>query len=174
MLFYLATYALATIGTFAALAYLGSRERPIETLDDLAGLGWKYPIVGLSMGIFMFSLAGIKRRTARAMDSGPLEAEITWEEVGQPTEFTTVTKKPRRVGAWDPDLAQAALRDNGAPKVNAVFTFADYLEPMLSGATERSDAVDEFVRYVEESLLQHPVRWIGTGPQTGVWMEDAE
>ncbi|MBX7071796.1 MAG: NADH-quinone oxidoreductase subunit N [Pirellulales bacterium] len=59
MLFYLATYALATIGTFAALAYLGSRERPIETLDDLAGLGWKYPIVGLSMGIFMFSLAGI-------------------------------------------------------------------------------------------------------------------
>lgn len=109
-----------------------------------------------------------------AGNSGPLEAEITWEEVGQPTEFTTVTKKPRRVAAWDPDLAQAALRDNGAPKVNAVFTFADYLEPMLSGATERSDAVDEFVRYVEESLLQHPVRWIGTGPQTGVWMEDAE
>jgi NADH-quinone oxidoreductase subunit N len=59
MLFYIAVYSLATSGAFAVLVYLGRDERPIDTVDDLAGVGRTYPWAGLSMAIFMFSLTGI-------------------------------------------------------------------------------------------------------------------
>jgi NADH-quinone oxidoreductase subunit N len=58
-LFYLATYALATTGTFAALAYLSRQGKSLETIDDLAGIGWAQPWVGLCLAICMFSLAGV-------------------------------------------------------------------------------------------------------------------
>src|SRR5204863_6304592 len=44
-LFYLGVYSLATAGTFAAFAYLGSREKQIDTVDDLAGVGRSHPVV---------------------------------------------------------------------------------------------------------------------------------
>jgi len=59
MLFYLAVYAVATTGTFAALTYLGGDGRPVEKIDDLAGTGRARPLVGLAVAVFMFSLAGI-------------------------------------------------------------------------------------------------------------------
>ncbi len=58
-LFYLLIYVVATLGTFAALAYLGQREREIDRVDELAGLGGTHPLVALSIAIFMFSLTGI-------------------------------------------------------------------------------------------------------------------
>ena len=59
MLFYVAVYSLATTGAFAALIYLGRDERPIDAVDELAGIGRTHPWAGLSMAIFMFSLTGI-------------------------------------------------------------------------------------------------------------------
>ena len=59
MLFYMTAYALATSGAFAALVYVGRDDKPIENVDDLAGLGRTHPWTGVSMAIFMFSLAGI-------------------------------------------------------------------------------------------------------------------
>lgn len=58
-LFYLVVYVLATTGTFAALAYLGHRERDIEGVDELSGVGKTHPVVALAIATFMFSLAGI-------------------------------------------------------------------------------------------------------------------
>ncbi len=59
MLFYLFVYALATIGTFSALAYLGSERKELNNLDELAGLAKSYPILAGAIAVFMFSLAGI-------------------------------------------------------------------------------------------------------------------
>jgi len=59
LLFYLAVYAVATIGTFAALAYLGHSRRQLDAVDELAGLGWTRPGVAALIAVFMFSLAGI-------------------------------------------------------------------------------------------------------------------
>lgn len=59
MLFYIAVYSLATTGAFATLIYLGRDERPIDAVDELAGIGRTHPWAGLSMAIFMFSLTGI-------------------------------------------------------------------------------------------------------------------
>jgi NADH-quinone oxidoreductase subunit N len=58
-LFYVFTYALATLGSFAALAWLGSMEREINTFDDISGLASSRPWAAGAMAIFMFSLAGL-------------------------------------------------------------------------------------------------------------------
>src|SRR6185295_20192826 len=44
---------------FSVLLALGRRGEPCETLDDLAGLGFRQPILGIAMTIFMLSLAGV-------------------------------------------------------------------------------------------------------------------
>jgi NADH-quinone oxidoreductase subunit N len=71
-LFYLVTYALATIGVFGAVAYLGHRwpewtttsaARPpreeITTVEDLDGLSSTNPVAAFALGVFLLSLAGI-------------------------------------------------------------------------------------------------------------------
>ena len=67
LLFYLATYTVATIGTFASLAYLGPERREVENVEDLAGLAWTggpgtlgvRPVLAWAIALFMLSLAGI-------------------------------------------------------------------------------------------------------------------
>ena len=57
--FYLAVYAFMTLGAFAVVIALGRRGEPNEDLADWAGVGFRHPVLGLSMGVFMLSLAGI-------------------------------------------------------------------------------------------------------------------
>ena len=59
LLFYLCVYAVATVGTFAVLDYLGRRDEQIDAVEELAGLGRTRPFVAAALGVFMFSLAGI-------------------------------------------------------------------------------------------------------------------
>jgi NADH-quinone oxidoreductase subunit N len=59
LLYYLAAYAVMTIGAFAIIAYLDSPERPVETVDDLAGLSGSHPYLAFLMIVFLFSLIGI-------------------------------------------------------------------------------------------------------------------
>jgi NADH-quinone oxidoreductase subunit N len=59
LLFYLVSYGAMTIGAFAVIAYLSTAERPVETVDDLAGLSRTHPGVALLMTLFLFSLIGI-------------------------------------------------------------------------------------------------------------------
>jgi NADH-quinone oxidoreductase subunit N len=58
-LFYLLVYAVATAGTFAALAYLSGSDRQVNTIDDLAGVSQTSPKTALAIAIFMFSLTGL-------------------------------------------------------------------------------------------------------------------
>ncbi len=60
VLFYLLVYSVMNIGAFAVIAMLEwddvqGRE---QTLDSLAGVGFKRPVLGVAMGVFMFSLIG--------------------------------------------------------------------------------------------------------------------
>jgi NADH-quinone oxidoreductase subunit N len=59
LLFYLAVYAAMTVGAFAVLITVSGRERQVETLDDLAGLGRFRPGLALLLAIFLFSLTGL-------------------------------------------------------------------------------------------------------------------
>lgn len=58
-LFYLLVYVAATAGTFAALAYLGSSDRSLDGVDELAGLSTNYPKTAAAIAVFMFSLTGL-------------------------------------------------------------------------------------------------------------------
>jgi NADH-quinone oxidoreductase subunit N len=59
LLFYLAAYACMNVGAFAVLVALGRRGEPNEELDDLAGVGFRQPLLGFAMLVFMLSLAGV-------------------------------------------------------------------------------------------------------------------
>lgn len=59
ILYYLAAYGLMTLGAIGVLISLNTPKRPVETIDDLAGLGKSHPLEALFLTIFLFSLAGI-------------------------------------------------------------------------------------------------------------------
>jgi len=59
LLYYLIPYSAMSVGAFAVVA---ARERELSapvTLDNLAGMGWERPLLGISMGMFMFGFAGL-------------------------------------------------------------------------------------------------------------------
>ncbi|MEW5901049.1 MAG: NADH-quinone oxidoreductase subunit N [Acidobacteriota bacterium] len=58
LIFYLTAYLFMNIGAFSALAGLSRKGTEYLELEDFAGIGFKYPWIGASMSIFLFSLAG--------------------------------------------------------------------------------------------------------------------
>jgi NADH-quinone oxidoreductase subunit N len=58
-LFYLAVYVLASLGVFAALAYVSDDQREVNSVSELAGLARSRPWVAAALAICLFSLAGI-------------------------------------------------------------------------------------------------------------------
>jgi NADH-quinone oxidoreductase subunit N len=59
VVFYLVAYAAMTLGAFAVLVAVHSPQRPVESVDDLAGLAKSHPRLALAMALFLFSLTGI-------------------------------------------------------------------------------------------------------------------
>lgn len=59
MLFYLLGYAFMNLGAFACVIMVGRYGQENTNLESYAGLGFKFPLLGLAMTIFMFSMAGI-------------------------------------------------------------------------------------------------------------------
>jgi NADH-quinone oxidoreductase subunit N len=58
-LFYLLAYAFMNLGAFGVVLAVGRRGEPHETIDDYAGLGFRAPLLGAAMAVFMLSLTGI-------------------------------------------------------------------------------------------------------------------
>ena len=59
MLFYLISYVFMNIGAFGIVIMLGKKGEDRTTLEDYAGVGFKKPLLGAALTIFMFSMAGI-------------------------------------------------------------------------------------------------------------------
>ncbi len=59
ILFYLVAYALMTLGTFGVIIGLRLPDRPVERVEDLAGLGWTRPWPAIALAICLLSLSGI-------------------------------------------------------------------------------------------------------------------
>jgi len=58
LLFYFVVYLFMNIGAFAAVIALGKKDKEYLELDDYAGIGFKYPWIGATFAVFLFSLAG--------------------------------------------------------------------------------------------------------------------
>lgn len=103
-------------------------------------------------------------------NSGPLRSEIDWSTVRerghhshQISEFTTVTKRLRRVGEFDAAMVRQAIALN-APR-HLVMNHLDYIdhECCVTGAiTER---INEFLTGAE-AQIGAPIDFVGVGPET--------
>jgi adenylosuccinate synthase len=102
-----------------------------------------------------------------AGDSGPLPNETTWEDVAALTgnnrdlrEYTTVTKRLRRVGCFDAELVRRALDVNNPSRV--VVNHMDYLGAE-NDINAPSSAVQRFLSLLktEVGVLPH---WLGFSP----------
>jgi len=59
LVYYLIAYSVTTMGAFAVVAYVGSRDRERLLIDDWAGLAGKHPAAALAMTVCLLSLGGM-------------------------------------------------------------------------------------------------------------------
>jgi NADH-quinone oxidoreductase subunit N len=57
-LFYTLTYTIMTMGAFAVVIVVGGTGESRLDLEAYSGLGWRRPVIGVAMTIFLLSLAG--------------------------------------------------------------------------------------------------------------------
>jgi NADH-quinone oxidoreductase subunit N len=57
--FYLAAYAFMTLGFFAVIRAIDSPERPVESIDDLAGLAAEKPMLAAALAVSLLGMIGI-------------------------------------------------------------------------------------------------------------------
>lgn len=113
-----------------------------------------------------------------AGNSGPMENELTWEQLNERNsiiapEYTTVTKKMRRVAEWDTDLARRAVVANGGngDHMSIALMFTDYIDPALESLQymdEMGAASRAKLAHYEFDLGQQ-CEMYGTSPRTVIW-----
>jgi NADH-quinone oxidoreductase subunit N len=59
VLYYVAAYGVSTLGAFAVVSWIGSRDHERTLVDDWSGLASGHPGVALAMTVFLLSLAGM-------------------------------------------------------------------------------------------------------------------
>lgn len=106
-------------------------------------------------------------------NSGPLAHETSWQTVTglarsprDLLEYSSVTKRPRRVGEFDGAIVQRAIMVNNPSTI--VLNHVDYVDWSVhgsSGETLLPRTIVEFVERVEREI-QRSVDLIGTGPCT--------
>ena len=102
-----------------------------------------------------------------AGESGDLVGEMTWEAVAHEAgikeplaEFTTVTKKLRRVGRFDAAIVCQALANCPADRI--VLNHLDYVDPAVIEG-KLTPKAKSFVSRVEEQIGRQ-VDWLGISP----------
>lgn len=153
------------------LSVYHSPHYPYATSRDTTASGFLSE-VGVSPRLVTDIVMAIRTFPIRvAGNSGPLKDEITWEEVrkrsGYPTdirEFTTTTKKLRRVGLFDIELVQRAALVNRPTQI--ALHGADYLSWQNKSLQDHQGLTPDARAFVER--LKHAVgtsvTLIGTGP----------
>lgn len=114
-----------------------------------------------------------------AGNSGPMWNEVSWADLAKTSggyiqpEQTTVTKKTRRIGLWDAELANSAWQANGGgDNDHAVLTFVDYLDPKLAGCTSWQELVASNAWRVIEGMQDDvgaEFDLFTTSPTTHIW-----
>ncbi|MBI4495772.1 MAG: NADH-quinone oxidoreductase subunit N [Deltaproteobacteria bacterium] len=59
ILYYILAYAFMNLGAFGVIILYGRREEENVEVADYSGMGFRHPLLGAVMALFMFSLAGI-------------------------------------------------------------------------------------------------------------------
>jgi NADH-quinone oxidoreductase subunit N len=59
LMYYLVAYGLMNLGAFGVIVAVGKKGEPNEEFKDFSGIGFRYPLLGLAMTVFMLSLTGV-------------------------------------------------------------------------------------------------------------------
>jgi NADH-quinone oxidoreductase subunit N len=82
IMFYLLSYAFMNIGAFAIIILTGKKGEANLNVSDYAGFGFKHPVLGVAMSLFLFSLAGMPPTAGFIgkfyLFSGAIKAGYTW------------------------------------------------------------------------------------------------
>jgi len=82
ILFYMLSYAFMNIGAFAIIILVGKKGEENNNVSDYAGFGYRHPLLGIAMCIFLFSLAGIPPAAGFVgkfyLFSGAIQAGYIW------------------------------------------------------------------------------------------------
>lgn len=102
-----------------------------------------------------------------AGESGPLPKETNWERVAiaagsnqDLTEYTSCTKRVRRVAAFDSEIVKQAIQVN-RPNI-IVMNHLDYIDYSCHDTNHISDAILNFVTHVSNEIGQD-IDYLGTG-----------
>lgn len=104
--------------------------------------------------------------------AGPLLDEISWEQLqaesGSPFalhEYTTVTRKLRRVGRFDWAGAHRAIQINRPTRI--ALNFLDYIDYANRGVERRPDFTSRTKEFLGqlESQFELPLHYLGVGPR---------
>jgi adenylosuccinate synthase len=105
-----------------------------------------------------------------AGNSGPLANELTWHEIAQQAgsakpieEFTSVTRRLRRVAKFDPTIVRQAIGANAPTRV--VLNHIDHVDLRCAETNSLTLEGDRFVRWVEEATSVG-ITLVGFGPHS--------
>jgi len=103
-------------------------------------------------------------------NSGPLDKEIDWDDVTRSsgagvdlTEYTSATKRIRRVAEFDADVVKRAIQVN-QPNI-IVLNHVDYVDYACHDSQKIPDSVIPFIKKISESIEQR-IDYFGTGKAT--------
>jgi adenylosuccinate synthase len=152
------------------LSLLHGEDYPFVTSRDTTAAGFAME-VGLSPRLVDNIVMVVRTFPIRVGGtSGPLPNETSWDEIrnisGAPVaipEFTSVTRRLRRVAHFDLDAVQTACRYN-RPTSLAVMGM-DRLDYEVSGATDPSRLTQRSRRFLDQlqNSTRIPVEFAGTG-----------
>jgi len=101
-------------------------------------------------------------------NSGPLTREISWAEIAargghnhELSEYTSVTRRLRRVGEFDPAIVRKAIAANAPTLV--VLNHADYLDHDACGRQQVTPVIRKFVAWAERAIGRR-IDLAGLGP----------
>jgi NADH-quinone oxidoreductase subunit N len=143
LLFYLFSYTLMTLGTFALVAALEKSENISLATEDLRGLGRKHPALALSFTILMLSLAGIPPTlgffSKLFVFSAAVEQDMYW------------------LVFWGVINSAISVYYYLRPVVVMYFGDQEFNEPLTAGAMTRAAVVVSAVAIVVMGLFSSPV-----------------
>lgn len=111
-----------------------------------------------------------------AGDSGPLAGETSWPEIAKLSggpwaegELTSVTRRLRRVGRFDPDLVRRAIAANQPTRI--ILNHLDQVDYSVHGSADLTEQAAAFVRKVEADI-DRSIDEVGTGEATSVRLRE--
>jgi adenylosuccinate synthase len=162
------------------LSVYHSPHFPYATSRDTTASGFLSE-VGVSPRLVTDIVMAVRTYPIRvAGNSGPLKDEISWEELRQRSgylsdirEFTTTTKKLRRVGLFDLELVQRAAIVNRPTQIALHGTdYLSYRNKSVKTYSALEDLACSFIRHLENTIGV-PVTLMGTGPANEELVEKA-